>query len=380
MSCPVLLRSLVAVLPALVVGVSSLRGAQAAPVPREVQPLAVHPVLKATEQPEAYRYLAFPALLRVSEDEVWLSAKAGARHAADAGAALEVLSHRISTATTQRVQRLAAPAPKLYQMGEFARLPDGTIALHVDVQEVGHDSRHYRVGQEWFRWDPARKAFAGPEAFPVVSGITYGYPFDFVTEGTVTWQLSMTFGYQPGRRWSVDALRSDDSGRTWQFVRNLSAEFGDLRINESAFIRYGDGFIVTTRGYDSKERLHRTDLGFRQTKGVTLTGAYPFINSYIGRPRIWVRDGHGYMLGRNRTTSGAKMQLALLRFDPETLAVTGCAILDNHANENVTDGYYAMAVYGEREGRTLLHVFTYKGRDGAPCDLLRLDYLWDEVK
>lgn len=374
------LRPLTALAFLLLVGMSPLFGSSVVPTPRDVRPFATHHVLKAGDQPEAYRYLAFPALLQVSADEVWLAAKAGARHAADAGAAMEVLSHRISTAATQRLQRIPAPVPKLYQMGEFVRLPDGAVALHIDVQEVGHDSRHYRVGQEFFRWDAGRKAFAGPEAFPVVGGITYGYPFDFTSEGRTTWQLSMTFGYQPGRRWSVDALRSDDAGRTWRFVRNLSAEFGDLRINESAFMRHGDGFIVTTRGYDSKERLHRTDLEFRQTKGVTLTGAYPFINSYIGRPRLWLRDGQGYLLGRNRTTSSGKMQLALIRFDPETLAVTGCVILDNHAGENVTDGYYAMAVYSKREGRTLLHVFTYKGRDGAPCDLLRLDYVWAEVK
>ncbi len=347
---------------------------------RQVEPRARHSVLRAADQPAQFRYLAFPAVVQLGPDEVLLSAKAGARHAADAGAALEIVSHRLSTAATQRVQRLVAPGPKLYQMGEFARLPGGAVGLYIDVQEVGHDSRHYRVGVEFFRWDGASRSFAGPEAFPVVAGITYGYPFDFITEGKTTWQLSMTFGYQPGRRWSVDALRSDDAGRTWNFVRNLSAEFGELKLNESAFVRHGDGFIVTTRGYDSKERLHRTDLEFRQKQSATLTGTYPFINSYIGRPRIWIREGHGYILGRNRTVSGGPMQLALLRFDPATLAITGCVILDNAANEKVTDGYYAVPIYGERDGRTVLHVFTYKGLNEAPCDLLRLDYFWDEVK
>ncbi len=349
---------------------------------RVVEARSRHLVMEAAKQPEQFRYLAFPSVIQLAPDEVWLAAKAGARHATDPGAALEIVRHRLSTGETERIQRLPAPPPKLYQMGELARLPDGSVAVYIDVQEVGHDSRHYRVGAEMFRWDAAQRTFVGPEAFPVVSGITYGYPFDFVSEGRTTWQLSMTFGYQPGRRWSVDALRSDDAGRSWKFVRNLTAEFGDLKLNESGFTRHGDGFIVATRGYDSKQRLHRTDREFRVRESATLTGAYPFINSHIGRPRVWVREGHGYLLGRNRSTQVASdpMQLALIRFNPETLAVTGCAILDNAANERVTDGYYAVPIYSERNGRTVLHVFTYKGINNAPCDLIRLDYDWNDVK
>lgn len=374
-------------LPLRVLWLSVLVGAglaQAATTPgvRVVEPRARHMVLAAAKQPEAYRYLAFPSVIQVGPDEVWLSVKAGARHATDPGAALEIVRHRLASAATERIQRLPAPAPKLYQMGELARLPDGTIAVYIDVQEVGHDNRHYRSGAELFRWDAARQGFVGPEAFPVVNGITYGYPFDFISEGTTTWQLSMTFGYQAGRRWSVDALRSDDSGRSWQFVRNLTAEFGNLKLNESGFTRHGAGFIVATRGYDSKQRLHRTDREFRVLQSETITGTYPFINAHIGRPRVWIRDGHGYLLGRNRTTAVANdpMQLALIRFHPETLAVTGCVILDNAANERVTDGYYAVPVYSERDGKTVFQVFTYKGINNAPCDLLRLDYDWNDVK
>jgi hypothetical protein len=366
----------------LLLAASASASAAEVPAVRIVEPRARHMVLRAADQPEQFRYLAFPSVIQVAPDEVWLAAKAGARHATDPGAALEIVRHRLSTAATQRLQRLAPPPPKLYQMGELARFPDGSTGVYIDVQEVGHDNRHYRVGAEYYRFDPGSQRFVGPEPFPIVSGITYGYPFDFFSERGTTWQLSMTFGYQPGRRWSVDALRSDNSGRSWQFVRNLTAEFGDLKLNESALVRHGDGFIVATRGYDSKQRLHRTDGEFRERQAATITGAYPFINSHIGRPRVWIREGHGYLLGRNRTTTvaSAPMQLALIRFNPDTLAVTGCAILDNAENERVTDGYYAVPIYSEHAGTTVLHVFTYKGVNGQPCDLLRLDYNWNDVK
>lgn len=355
--------------------------------PREAERVLV----AAKAQPAEFRYAAFPSLLQTGPDEVWIAYKVGRSHATDAGAAIEIVQHVLSTGKTTLLQRLAAPAPKLYQMGELVRFPDGSIGLYIDVQSVGWDGRHYRAGAETFRWNPARRAFDGPSELGAIDGVLYGYPLDFVSEGPTTWQLVMAFGYHlPGGRWSVDAVRSDDNGRSWRFVRNLTEEFGGIRANESAFVRHGDGFIVTTRGYDRIERLHRTSRDFRVQHQVELTGAHPFLNSYIGRPRLFVRDGQGYLLGRNWTrpagtaadkASGpSEMQLCLFRFDPETLALTSCVILDNADHRRVTDGYYAVVAFsGEREA-TRLHVITYKALNGAPPDIVRFDYRWTEVK
>ncbi len=263
---------------ALLVAQVSVAAAAAEPSVRTATRERSVTLAAAASQPPEYRYVAFPALLDLGGGEIWVAYKAGRSHATDAGAAIEVVRHRLASGETQLIQRLPAPPPKLYQMGEFARYSDGSIGLHVDVQTVGWDSRYYRSGEEVFRWDAARRSFANPVALPPVNGLLYSYPYDFITEGTATWQLVMSFGYhQPGGRWGVDALRYDDRGATWKFARSLTQEFGGITGNEFGFVRHGDGFIIASRAYDRIARLHRTDLEFRLRQQVELTGKYPFV-------------------------------------------------------------------------------------------------------
>lgn len=361
------------------------------PAVRAVAPLGVVTLTASAAQPAEYRYLAFPVVHRQSADEIWVAYKAGRSHATDAGAAMEIVRHTLSSGTTTLLQRIPAPGAKLYQMGEFVRHPDGAIELGLDVQDVGWDGRHYRSGAETMRWNPARNAFDAPVPLAPVAGLQYGYPFEFIVEGRTTWQLIMAFGYhRPGGRWSVDVIRSEDSGRSWSFVRNLTEEFGGIRGNESSFLRHGDGFLVTTRGYDRIARLHRTDGQFRVQRQADLTGRYSYVNSIIGRPRLFVRDGHGYIIGRNwtrptgaaadRSAGPSEMQLCLLRFDPESLALTGCVILDNAEQRKLSDGYYAVPVFTGEGAGTRLHVITYKGLAGQPPEIVRLDYRWADVR
>lgn len=366
------------------VTLASASVAIASPSVQIATPEAESRLVRSAAQPPEFQYLAFPSLLQISADEVWLAYKAGRSHATDAGAAIEVVRHTLSTGKTTLLQRLAAPPPKLYQMGELARYADGTIALHMDVHDVGWDGRHYRTGAEVSRFNPDRQAFASPAPLGRIEDMLYGYPLDFATVGNTTWQVIMSFGYHgPENRWGVDAIRTSDSGQTWTFIRNLTEEFGGIRANETALVRHGSGFIVTTRGYDRIERLHRTDGNFKVEHQVELTGAYPFIHSYIGRPRLFIRDGFGYLIGRNWTRPvGPKspMQLCLFRFDPDTLALLSCVVLDNAEDQNVTDGYYAVTAFSGEDAETRLHVFTYKALDKARPDIVRLDYRWSEVK
>ncbi len=74
------------------------------------------------------------------------------------------------------------------------------------------------------------------------------------------------------------------------------------------------------------------------------------------------------------------MQLCLLRFDLETLAVTDCVILDNAEQQKVTDGYYAVPLFTGEGADTRLHVITYKAMNHEPPDIVRFDYRWSDVK
>ncbi len=178
----------------------------------------------------------------------------------------------------------------------------------------------------------------------------------------------------------------------------MTRELGNLPINESSFIRYQDGFIVTVRTYDSHEWLLQTDANFKVLKKVDLNAQYPFIKSHIGRPRLFARDGGWYLMGRNTMgnlqtvgiTGAAKagepspnrdrMRLSLFRFDPATLAIDKHVVLDNLEGEHVSDGYYAEPYWQERDGRNCLNIVTYKLSSKHKPDIIRLEFDWDEIR
>lgn len=101
---------------------------------------------------------------------------------------------------------------------------------------------------------------------------------------------------QPG---SVDVIRSDDNGTTWHFVRSITSELDGALINESSFAAYGDGFIIAARAPPLRVVANANRQGFQSATTHRLAGAYPFIQSSLGRPRVIVRDGGCYLLARN---------------------------------------------------------------------------------
>jgi hypothetical protein len=74
------------------------------------------------------------------------------------------------------------------------------------------------------------------------------------------------------------------------------------------------------------------------------------------------------------------MQLCLFRFDPESLQLTSCVVLDNAEEERVTDGYYAVTAFSGAGDQEVLHVITYKALNGQPPEIVRFDYRWADVK
>ena len=345
-------------------------------------------------------YLAFPALLDLGH-EVLVSYKRGKAHGGDAGASIDFVRVDKATRRTSSPRTIAAIDGKIMQMGEWVRYPNGDIANYIDAQQPGKPAR---IGMRGTRSTDGGATFGPVETLGVVDGVEYGYPFGFAVEGATTWAMMMTFsnlkgGYSvyPARveAGQVCMLRSEDNGRTWKFVRNLSREFGDIPINESSFVRYDEGFLVATRGYDNRVRLHVTDAEFRVKKQATLTGNHGFIRSYVGRPRLFARDGRYYLMGRNWTDSTTAaavakndggpnmppaMKLCLFRLDPETVGVAAYAVLDNAEGDNVTDAYYPMPYFVAKEGKTYLRVIDYKGVDRRPPQIVEFEYLWNEVR
>jgi hypothetical protein len=308
-----------------------------------------------------------------------LSYKRGKSHARDLGAALEII--RFDLATGKIVQdpiKLGIPG-KIMQMGEWIQFPNGKLATFIDAQEVDKQGKHARIGLQQAVSNDTGKTFSSLKRVGLIDGVEYGYLFDSVTIVERVYALVMTFEYLDGGRRSVDVVFTDDNGAGWHFVRNLSHEFGDISINESSFIAYKHGFIVATRGYDEKQRLHTVSKSFELIRETNLTDSTPHISSYFGRPRIFLHAGNYFLIGRNHRgpRNEYPMELGMVRFDPDTLTIEKQFVLDNIEQGKVTDGYYPCPIIVKQGDQEILNVFDYKAILRQSPDIVRFQFHMD---
>ena len=340
-------------------------------------------------------YLAFPTLVRLDEREILVSYKRGRAHALDTGAQLEVLRFDIRAKEVASQKFSVGEDGKIYQMGEWIEFPSGRIGLFADVQQVvpdGKRNRHHRTGATWCVSDDRGRTFGDIRPMGAVDGVEYGYIFEGLISRGKTFMLAMAFPElterksffdEDGKRvyGQVSVLVSADEGASWKHVRNLSREFGGIDINESSLVAQGDGFIVATRGYDGKARLHAVDQDFRFRKQRDLTSDHSAIGGVIGRPRLFWKDDALYLMGRNHPPKRGSMELALLRIDPESLAAERYVVLDPDEGTRVGDSYYAVPYFRDEGDTAFLNVITYRQLPGRrQPDIVRLEFPWSQIR
>jgi hypothetical protein len=321
-------------------------------------------------------YLGFPAIVPSGDHEIMLSYKRGTDHGWDPGSQLEII--RFDLQSGQPIQepiQLGIP-DRIMEMGEWVRFPDGTLGTYIDAQKTDNDRNAIRIGLRGATSRDNGNSFGPLERVGIIDGVEYGYLFESAIVGNRLYALIMTFEYLAGGRRSVDALYTDDNGASWHFIRNLSEEFGNIRINESSLIPYKNGFLVATRGYDNMARIHQVDMKFNLIQEANITESNTSMSSYIGRPRLFSYDGAYFLIGRNWPAPNRElpMELALIRFDPETLSIEKHFVLDNEEQGDVTDGYYTCPILVDTGEKKLLNVFTYKGLFGNSPDIMRLQF------
>ncbi|WP_372934997.1 sialidase family protein [Mariniphaga sediminis] len=339
-------------------------------------------VLRASVDLDQWSYLAFPSVLQIDPSTVLISYKRGEAHGGDPGAKLEMMRYDALNEKEIETKIIGEIDELIFQMGEWVKFPNGDIANYVDMQKIvptpNYRSNH-RIGIYFNRSTDGGKSFSPMQKMDTIDGIEYGYVFEDVIVGSQVYMLVMTFpelvgkiGEEGWKRGKVHVIKSGDNGASWKFVRDLSKEFGDIDINESSFLRYGDGFIVTTRGYDGQQRLHLTNDNFEVIEQVNLTEKYSCIQSIIGRPRLFERDGAIYLLGRDYTEP---FSLNLYKVDPKLLHVQSYIVLDSRPG----DAYYAEVFFIEKKGKTYFNTITYVKSVSSLPDIVRLEFPWDEI-
>ena len=335
-------------------------------------------LIRAADQ-ETLPYVKAPHLLFLDEHNVLVAYKRGTRHNTEPAADWEMFRYDPTTGAISDRKIVAHLNGFTIQNGEFVRFANGDIGLYVDPHFPNSKDK---FGLLAYRSSDHGTHFEGGEKLGPINGTEYVYAFESLTEGETTYMLLTPYRHYRNNSPNVDVIRSDDNGKSWQFVANLTKAFGNAPINETSFLRYENGYIFNTRGLDGIQRMHLTDESFRTIREVNLTETHTFIRAQIGRPRLFERDGGHYFIGRNYMESIRGMKLCLFKFDPESLDILSYAILDNYEGAIVPDGYYAMPYFTTRGGNVYFNVITYKSlhHRESPPDLIRLEFKWDELR
>lgn len=336
-------------------------------------------------------YLAFPALLRLNNQEVLITYKRGMSHGGDQEADAEALLFNTENNQVKKRKIIGNLKNQIFQLTLATRFPNGNILYFTDMQNRGWDGRNYRSAMRFSDGNKDGFQVNNWTELPLANGREFSYPFDFIYEGSKIYMLAMSFGYRAGNSWSVSVLESNNEGHSWNLKADLTKTLGNGAFNESSFLKDGKDFIVVLRGYGSQATtLARFDSNFTLLKKVELTGEDKYLPNYIGWPRIFQKENNLYVIGRvwhklaipSKKYEMQNSSLGLLRINKKSFEIENISLLDNPQAESVLkDGYYAGFYWQEKRNESHFNVITYRAFLGAEApDIIRLEYKWNEVK
>lgn len=339
-------------------------------------------------------YLAFPTILKLSDEKVLVAYKATTAHM-DVEADLDLIVYNPTTKQVISKTTIDGTVGEAAQNPELMQMPNGDLVIYLDVQRIT-SSGQQRYGIKEIRSTDGGvswKTLASDGTYKSVSqvakrdykplqddkGIVYGYNFDDVTVDGTVYMLAMTFAdfaANPGR--SVHIIKSSDNGATWTHVKNLTTTFG-INFNESTLEAYDGGFIVNCRkDTDGKKGVtYRTDANFNVLKQEDYSDYADFLKT-THRPKMFVENGKYYLMGRNVLDTATT--LCLYEIDPVTLVPLKYIELKRLTGYNYANSFYAEYYLQERNGITYFNVITYEDtrHNGYP-DIVRYEYVWEEL-
>ena len=340
-------------------------------------------------------YMAFPSILKLSDEKVIIAYKATTAHM-DVEAELDIIVYNPKAKTVLSQTTIDGTKGEAAQNPEILQMPNGDLVIYVDVQRVSKDDDQQRYGIKEIRSTDGGntwKVLAMDGTYKNVKdvamheymvltddqGIVYGYTFDDVIVDGVVYMLAMSFpefGSDPGR--SVHVIKSEDNGESWIHVKNLTTEF-KLAFNESSIEAYEDGFIINCRMDSSgkKSVSVRTDAEFNMVTSYDYAENTSIIKT-TQRPKLFTENGKYYLLGRN-VIDGATT-LCLYEIDPVSLAPLNYVELKNLPGYSSGSSFYAEYYLQEENGVTYFNVITYVDtKTKNKPDIVRYEYMWEEI-
>lgn len=339
-------------------------------------------------------YMAFPSILKLSDEKVIIAYKATTAHM-DVEADLDIIVFNPKTKKVISKTTIDGTVGEAAQNPEIMQMPNGDLVIYTDIQRVSKEGQQRYGVKEMRSTDGGNtwkvRALDGTyknvkdvpiHEYMVLTddqGIVYGYTFDDITVNGVVYMLAMSFpefGSNPGR--SVHVIKTEDNGESWIHVKNLTTAF-NLAFNESSIEAYKDGFIVNCRldGNGKKSVSVRTDAEFNKVASYDYADKTDIILT-THRPKLFTENGKYYLLGRN-VIDGATT-LCLYEIDPVSLAPLNYIELKNLPGYGAGSSFYAEYYLQEENGVTYFNVITYVDtKTKNKPDIVRYEFLWEEI-